>query len=220
MLTKELVFQIMGKYYGNAYYRSAIEHSISEDDLYLVTKILNMINALGYNFSNLNALKGTEDCRFVPIILKYFQGFNSVNYASELLNAVCYPAYQDYVPQLLVIYESTASSRIKLDISQSLLCIRSKKFISEYLRIINSSAFGIGRDYLIDLLCKLHVKEVIPKLQELLEKNPHEWRWTFLKYAPVFHDPSLIPLIEPYLESTNSELRKLARKAIKSLNHA
>lgn len=217
MLTKERVFQIMGKYYGNDCYRSAIAHDIPEEDLMLTTKILDEINAMGYYFSNLHALEKNVDPRFVPIILKYYQRFISVNYNSGLISAVCHPSYQDFVPELLGIYEESESHQVKLDISQALLSIRSKKHIPEYLRIINKQDFGIRRDYLIDLLCKLRVKEVVPKLQDLLEKNPHEWRWTFLKYAPVFQDASLVPLIEPYLESDDGELRMLARKALKKL---
>lgn len=220
MLTKERVFQIMGRYYGNAYFRSAITHNIPEDDLMLTAKILDRINELGYHFSNLNALKGTADPRFVPIILDHYQCFITDNYNSGLISAVCHPVYQDFVPELLAIYEETTSHQVRLDISQALLCIRSKKHIPAYLRIINKQDFGIRRDYLIDLLCKLRVKEVVPKLLELLEKNPHEWRWTFLNYAPVFQDTSLVPLIEPYLESDDSELRLLARKALRKLNRA
>ena len=218
MLTKERVFQIMGKYYGNAPYRSAIAHNIPEEDLVLTVKILDEINALGYYFSNLHALSSTVDPRFAPIILKYYQCFLAANYNSGLISAMCHPSYQDFVPELLAVYEETASHQVRLDISQALLCIRSKKYISEYLRIINKQNYGITRDYLIDLLCKLRVKEVIPKLRELLEENPHEWRWTFLNYAPAFQDISLASLIEPYLESDDSELRQLARKALEKLH--
>ena len=217
MLTKERVFQIMGKYYGNAYYRSAIEQGIPEVDLILATEVLNKINALGYYFSNLNALKETEDRRFVPIILDYFQSFMSANYRTGLISAVCYPSYQDFVPDLLSIYEETTSPQVRLDISQALLSIRSKRYVSEYLRIINNQNFGVRRDYLIDLLCQLRIKDVLPKLLELLEENPYEWRWTFLKYASSFNDRSLLPLIEVYSNSDDSEIRSMAKKAIKRI---
>ena len=45
--TKEQVFTIMGKYYGNAYWRSAVG-CYSEEDLIFLTEILDKINALGY----------------------------------------------------------------------------------------------------------------------------------------------------------------------------
>lgn len=217
MLTKERVFQIMGKYYGNAYYRSAIQHGIPEDDLILLTEVLDKINALGYRFSNLHALQQTDDVRFVPIILEHFRSFKSANYRSGAIDVIRFPSYQDCVPQLLRIYEESSSPQTQLDISQALLQIRSKKYISEYLRIINKPDYGTEHDFLIDLLCKLRVKEVVPKLLELLNSDPNMWSWTFLKYAPIFRDPSLLPLIEPYLEANDSEIRALARKAIKKL---
>lgn len=220
LLTKERVFQIMGKYYGNAYYRSAIEQGISEDDLQLTTEILNKVNDLGYNFSNLHALTRTEDSRFVPIVLENFQKFKAANYRTGLIHSVCYPSYSGYVPQLLSIYEETTSPQTRIDISQCLLCIGSRRYVPEYLRIINRDDFGVAHDYLIDLLCKLRVKEVLPKLLELLKSNQHQWAWTFLRYAPVFRDPSLLPFIEPYLESDDGEFRSLARKATKKLTNA
>ena len=219
MLTRERVFQIMGKYYGNAYFRSAIANNIPEDDLLLTAKILDRINALGYYFSNLHTLQGTVDRRFVPIVLEYYPCFISDNFNSELIGSVCHPVYQDFVPELLSIYEKSNSPQVRLDISQALLCIRSKKYIREYLRVIYKEDFGYSRDYLIDLLCKLRVKEVIPKLLELLNKNPHDWQWTFLKYAPVFKDTSLVPLIEPYLEADDCGLRIMAQKAISKLDN-
>ena len=218
MLTKERVFQIMGKYYGNAHYRSAIALGIPEEDLMLTAKILDEINALGYYFSNLHALKSTADQRFVPIILRYYPHFISPNYNTGLIYTLSSPAYKDFVPELLAIYEETTSPQVREDVSQVLLGIRSKKYVSEYLRIINKPDYGVNQDYMVYLLCTLRVKEVLPKLLELLEQNPHGWRWTFLKYAAVSNEPSLLPIIEPYLESDDSELRLLARKAIKKLS--
>lgn len=218
-LTKDRVFQIMGKYYGNAYYRSAIEQGISEGDLKLTTEILDKVNSLGYNFSNLHSLARTEDSRFVPIVLENFQKFKAANYRTGLISSVCYPSYSDYVPQLIPIYEETTSPQTRIDISNCLFCIGSRKYVPEYLRLINRDNYDAEHDYLIALLCKLQVKDVLPKLLALLISNQHQWAWTFLKYAPVFRDPSLLPLIEPYLESADGEIRSLARKALKKLTN-
>ena len=218
MLTKERVFQIMGKYYGNAYYRTAIAHDFSEHDLLLISKALDEVNAFGYSFSNLHALSDVEDIRFVPVVLNYFEKFDSIDFQVALLYLICFPSYSEYVPALIRIYEKTDSEQIRCAVSQSLLLIRSRRFVPEYLRIIQKRDYGITHDYVMDLLCKLRVKEAVPKLVELLKTNPHDWRWTFLRYAPLFNEPSLLPYIVPYLESEDSELRMLARKAQKKLS--
>lgn len=84
-MTKERVFEIMGKHYGNAYYRSAIRLGISEHDLKLTTELLDKINALGYNFSNMHPLMETEDVRFPPLILEYYGKFDALNYQEGTL---------------------------------------------------------------------------------------------------------------------------------------
>ena len=68
--TKEQVFEIMGKYYGNAHWRDAVG-CYSEEDLIFLTEMLDKINALGYHFSNLHRLTDNEDIRFIPIVLEY-----------------------------------------------------------------------------------------------------------------------------------------------------
>ena len=62
-MEKEEVFSIMGKYYGNAYYKSA---NLTPEDALVITKALDEINVLGYNFSNLHAVEKnlrSENCQ-------------------------------------------------------------------------------------------------------------------------------------------------------------
>jgi len=75
-LTKEEIFAIMGDYYGNAYWRGCM---CDEETLRLITEILDKINALGYNFSNLHRLADHEDIRFIPIVLEYFPRISMLN---------------------------------------------------------------------------------------------------------------------------------------------
>ena len=216
-MTKEEVFQIMGKYYGNAHYRSAIEQNISENDLRLVAQMLDEINALGYNFSNLHRLNETEDINFVPIIFKYFDRISAVNYRQGLLSAVRFKCYERYVPALLRIYEESPDSRIKNNASQAVMSICSRKYTQEYLRIIESPDYGKEHDWFIELLCKLRIRTVLPRLLDLHQKNPHMWRYTLLRYAASFKDPSLIPYVSVYLDFEDPETRKMAKKAVEKL---
>ncbi len=217
MLTKERVFEIMGKYYGNAHYRDAIRCNISEHDLRMDKEILDKINSLGYYFSNLHRLDDTEDIRFVPILLDYYDKYDAP-FGGIILRYIRFPSYSEYIPRLISIYEETNEQYLKDTISQCFLQMRCKKYIPEYLRIVNDPNYGKTFDWMMDVLCKLRVREAFPKLLELVKNDPHAWTWTFVWGVPFFRDPSLIPYLEPYLEHHDGEVRSMARKGIKKLS--
>lgn len=216
-MTKERVFAIMGSYYGNAYYRSAIRLGISEDDLKLTAELLDKINSLGYAFSNLHKLMETEDIRFPPLILSCFDQFTALNYQVDALSTIRFKSYSEFVPQLLQIYQNTGISQIRVCASECVLSINSTKHINECLKIVSQPNYGAEHDFLIAYLCKQRVKNVIPRLLNLLEQNPKVWRWTFLRYVTYFKESSLIPYVEPFLQDNDGEVRALAKKAIKKL---
>lgn len=222
MLTKERVFEIMGEFYGNAHYESAIRLGISEHDLALETEFLDAVNGLGYHFDQTYCLQSVEDTRFPPIVLAYFNRFESKRYQLGMLNTIRFHSYAPVVPQLISIYKNTQDCDIRDRISQDLLQIGSKKYASEYLEIVNQEQYGKTPDFMIELLCKLKVDAVKPKLLSLInqEKDSRMWTFwsqTFLKNVHVFKDPSLIPYVQPYLMAEDAELRGLAKKAMKKL---
>ena len=217
MLTKERIFEIMGKYYGNAHYRSAIRLAISEHDLALTTELLDKINALGYSFSNLHKLMETEDLKFVPLILSYYDKFESSVYQESVLASIRFKSYHEYIPQLLQIYHSATSLRMRVCASECIFHIGSPRYISACLEIVNHPSYGSEHDYLLAFLCKCRVHKVLPKLLELSKTNPKTWQWTFLQYISYFKDVTVLPYIEPFLENDDSEIRAKARAAIKKL---
>lgn len=216
-MTKEQVFQIMGKYYGNEYYRSAIAQEISENDLRLTAELLDKINSFGYNFSNTHRLVETEDKKLVPIILTYFDRISAVNYRVQLLSAVRYKSYEQYVPHLLEIYATNQIRDIKVAASEAIMSIRSRKYTNEYLKIVGSLDYGKEHDWLIELLCKFREPAVLPKMIYLLQNYPQQWEHTFLRYAASFKDSSLIPYVSAYLNANDSEKQRMARQALKKL---
>lgn len=216
-MTKEKVFFIMGKYYGNAHFRWAIESNISEEDLCTIVRALDEVNSLGYYFSNFHRLYDIEDIRIVPIILKYYNRFADEGCKLELLGAINKRKYRSYARELLNIYKNTSDNLVKNEVSQCLLHIRSKKEIEDYLEIVNDIDYGKQHDYIMDLLCKLHEKRVLPKLLSLVREKESVWKWTFLEYAAGFKENSLIPILEQYLDNEDSECRAMARKALKKM---
>ena len=206
--TKEEVFAIMGKYYGNAYWRGC---TYSEETLRLITEILDKINALGYNFSNLHRLTDHEDIRFIPIVLEYFPRVS-------MLDAFHCRSYYQYTPELIALWKNPEYVRYRWSIGNALLACRHKKFVPQYLEIVNGEDYGTEPDLIMEILCRFKVKEALPRLIELYEKYPDIWRWTLLCYDWYFKDKRILPYIEPYLESKDGEYRKMAKKAVEKLS--
>ena len=174
--SKEEVFRIMGKYYGNAYYRHAIRLQFSENDLITITKMLDQINALGYNFSNLYRLTDHEDIRFIPIVLEYLNQFESIGFKKGLFQAFNYRSYAEYTPTLISLYKDPKYESLQFEISNALWSIRNKKYIPLYMDIVTSPGYGENRDLVIDILCKFKAKECLPVLLNLLHLYPEKWR--------------------------------------------
>lgn len=211
--TKEDVFQVMGEYYGNAYYRSALKLGISESDLITTVQILNQINALGYHFSNLHRLLDHEDIRFLPIILDYIDRYENPGYKAELIHAFHCRSYSPFTPNLISLYRQPAYKNLQFEISNALYDIRSKKYISLYLGIVEQPEYGTKPDLIMEILCKFKVKECLPLLLNLLDHYPEVWRVTFLKYAYCFDPDLILPHIELFLDSSDKDIRLMANKA-------
>lgn len=216
-MTKEDVFRIMGKYYGNAYYRSAVQGNISVEDLQNEKEILEQVNSLGYYFSNTHRLHEIDDIRIVPIILEHWNRFENISFRCGTLGSIDKRSYSQYVPDLLAIFWSDTNSEIRWTIENCLLKIRSRKYVDEYLKIVNDPSYNTVGSLLIELLCKLHVKEVLPRFLELFLHDPSHWEWSFLRYAYMLKDDSILPYIEPYLHCNDAELRNYARRAVQRL---
>ena len=214
--TKEEVFAIMGKYYGNAYWREAIKYSYSEEQLLYVSEILDKINALGYNFSNLQRLTDHEDIRFVPIILNYIR--QRKWWVSSLLDALHYLSYYEYTPDLIELYKNPDYKEYRWDLGYALLQCRHKKFISQYLEIVNHPTYGEQEDLIMDILCLFKVSAALPRLLELYQRYPDIWRRTLLRYGWYFKDKSILTYIEPYLTYDDKEYRSMAKKAKEKLS--
>ena len=213
--TREEVFAIMGNYYGNAYWREAIKYGYTEENLIFLTEILDEINALGYNFSNLQRLTDHEDIRFIPIVLKYIR--QKKWWIGSLLLAFHCRSYYEYTPELIELYKNNEFAKYKWDVGNALLSCRHKKFIPQYLEIVNNQSYGKEPDLIMEILCHFKVKQALPRLLELYQGYPEVWRWNLLKYGWYFKDKRVIPYIEPYLTCDNGEYRSMAKKAMDKL---
>lgn len=217
MMTKERVFEIMGSFFGNAYFRSAIRLGESEEDLAAITELLDAVSARGYRVSNLHALTNVKDASLAPLLLSFYDRFSREHHREELVSLLGFRGCVDYVPELLALYRQEKSASVRYRISDTIYCIGSRKYIRDYLDIVSEPGYGNGPDCILGLLCKLRVQEAVTVLLHLHRKNPHDWRWTLLKYGPMTGAGELVPEITLYLESEDRELRAMAKKALEKL---
>lgn len=213
-LSKDEVFEIMGSYYGNAHYRDAQRLMWSAHDLELTTHILDEVNALGYNFSNLSKLAECEDSRFVSIVFEHFGKFENSGFNEELIAALCFRSYHSCTPQLLTLYRNEKDEQMKYRISNSLFNLRNRKYIPDYLTIVTNDEYGKSYDMIMDILCKFHVSEVLPILIKLFKNYPDEWTFAFLHLSKAYCDPIIVPYLHELTTHENGEYRAMAKKAL------
>ena len=215
-MNKEEIFKIMGKYYGNAHYRYC--GNDTAHDLILTTKLLDEINALGYYYSNAQRITETCDLRFPEILKKYIGKFDSARYTEELISAFSYKEYQEYVPYLLELYSYYEDDdHMRFVISDVVLRIKSKRFADEYICILSEPGYEKRPDMFYVLVCKLKLKQAVPKILALLSLNRDGFKWFFVENIWRFHEPELKEYVIPFVEDENDELRTEAKKALRKM---
>ena len=88
----------------------------------------------------------------------------------------------------------------------------------QYLEIVNDPTYGEQADLILEILCLFKTNDALPRLLELYQRYPDNWRWTLLRYGWYFNDKSILPYIEPYVTCDNAEYRSMAKNAIKKLS--
>ena len=204
--SKEEVFSIMGDYYGNAYYRAAIRQGFTKKELTILKKMLDEINSLGYNFSNLHKLTYAADLRFVPILLKYY---DSMEKKEGILQALDHKEYYAYTPDIIELYYNERNAMIRFAISSTLFVIRNKKYVDLYLKITRMKDY-IGDDMIPAILCKYRIKEFSSRFIDLYNMNP------MANYGYLLNDRRILPILEDLANSSRKDISLEAKKHLRS----
>ena len=210
--SKEEVFSIMGDYYGNAYYRAAIRQGFTKKELTILKKMLDEINSLGYNFSNLHKLTYEADLRFVPILLKYY---DSMKKKEGILQALSHKEYYAYTPDIIELYYNERNAMIRFAISSTLFVIRNKKYVDLYLQITHMKDY-IGDDMIPAILCKYHIKEFSSRFIDLYNMNPDAVSWNMANYGYLLNDRRILPILEDLANSSRKDISREAKKHLRS----
>jgi hypothetical protein len=102
-------------------------------------------------------------------VLEYI---HNKKWVGSLLSAFHCRSYYKYTPELIALFKNPEYVRYRWDIGNALLLCRHKKFVPQYLEIVNSEEYGEEPDLIMEILCLLKAKEALPRLLELYEKYP------------------------------------------------
>ena len=218
-MEKEEVFSIMGKYYGNAYYR---DKDLTRADAVVITNILDQINSLGYYFSNLHKLTSIKDIRFIDILIQSYKENENIisrGLKMSIVRGLHFRGYDQAVPFLLEVYhskESEADYNFKFGVSSVIENIFSRKYLDDYLKIIMAPDYT-KCDCIYSLLCKMKEERAYQRIIDLVQARPDEFKFTFLQQAWKFKKQEMIPYFSFFLNDPNTEIRTMAKHAIKKL---
>ncbi len=233
-MTRKEIFDIMGKFYGNAYFGHYNEETwtgppIDANYLVILKGILDEFNSLGYHVSNIHALSYIEDKRFVKIIVDNVNRYGRDGPMDELIYVLNRLSYHEATPDVLKWHQdpryqhpetrcfSADPNWFHFNISTCAYQIRNKKYMSMYMDIVRSPDYGTLLDRIIEIPLVYKNREALEILIKMQEKYGI-WGWIIAEYLPRFKDPGLIPELEKLLLSTDSELKKTARKQIEKLS--
>lgn len=221
-MEKEEVFAIMGKYYGNAYYR---DQRLTREDAALITKILDEINSLGYNFSNLHKLATVKDTRFIDILIRSYSE-NEQRMSEGLKQSIVYGlhfrGYDAAVPFLLEVYRSEQSEEdfnFKFGVSSSIQNIFSKKYVDDYLQIVMSDGYT-KCDCIYSLLCCMKEERAYQRIVGLVKAYPDEFKFMFLKDGWKFKKQEMVAYFTYFYDDPQTEIRTMAKRAAKKINES
>lgn len=218
-MEKEEIFEIMGKYYGNAYYR---DKSLTSEEALIIKNTLDKINALGYYFSNLGRLADVKDDRFIDILIETYKKYEkeiSKGLKLSLLRGLHFKGYDVAIPFLLEVYHSKQSRDdfdFKFSISSIIENIFSKKYIKNYVDIIMSDEYKQA-DCIYSMLCKMKEESAYKRIIELVESYPDEFKFSFLKDAWKYKRVELVEYFSTFLGDSRSEICTMAKNAIKKV---
>lgn len=123
---------------------------------------------------------GYEELYLQPIIIKYINKFDNIGISLELIDSLALKGNDNLVPFLLdylrrePIENRTEERLYKDSICSALMRIKSKKYIDEYVDVVNNIPYKEDVSQLIWLIGYCRREQDIPMLLELLKNKNYE----------------------------------------------
>ncbi|MBR4256664.1 MAG: hypothetical protein IKQ18_05820 [Clostridia bacterium] len=211
--SKEEVFDLIGKYYGNPVYRYAVG-KWKRSDLIKIKDFLDEINGFGYNFADLHRLTDNFDKRFVPVILRKYDEADTEREKLVITPYLMHKQYSEFTPDIVERYNQAKSSELKFGLSNVLYVLRNRKYIPLYMDLVNSDSYTGQNDFIVRILCQLHVKEFRQRFLTLYKSCPGQLDFSFAKYGYMIGDETYIPYLTSLCGSADKELCRYAEKSL------
>ena len=179
------------------------------------------LRELGYRFEVLSQTIGfmpKHKETILPIAIKYYQQAKYKGEKNFFMGFFHFKGFEEVIPMLLEDFYSSNPIVDRWAIGDRLYQICSKKYISDYLKIISSPKYGVDRQMVILLVGKLKVEEAIPIFIDLLEEE--DVRLHAISALGGYKREDFRPYFERFVNDKHPGWRKYARAALKKLDGA
>lgn len=166
---------------------------------------LKELNSYGYDFKTLNDVKAiyTKDKVLIPVILKYLDNVEAVNYREYFVRCLTKRGYTEATEKLLSEFKISDDSGYKWAVGNAIYEIRDVRFIDEYISIVGDAKHGKARQMIVLLLGFLKSEQA----KEVLIKVLHEDHVTAHAITSLgrYKDKSIIPHLEYFFDDENKK---------------
>lgn len=182
----------------------------------------NEIRNLGFKFEI--SLQVEAICQQNPettrkIVLKYYDKATLQNEKAYLIHCLRSMYNKDLVPFFLKEYLKKENNTVVIGaIGNFLEVTADKKYTEDYINILKMSEEEVREHkfFIIDVCAKLKLKEAIEPMLNLLEEGD-KYVYAVMKALKKYKDPQFLPIFQKYLDYKESDVRRLCKQGIESI---
>lgn len=208
----------------------------TKKDQDLFDKLIMEVSQHGYkvDYYEIENLVKTDKC-LIPVLMNYIEKFDNPGASSTLMRYLGHQGFDEAtelmlnefrrvdvkIPENRKKWESQDKSGYRESASVALKAIRDRRFIDEYIELIENPQTHNDTFNIIELLGVLKVEKAIPHLLNLLHDPNVLLKCASIKALSHFKNkPEIILNVEPFLASDNNIIKKYATKTLRKITDA
>ena len=153
------------------------------------------------------------------IVLRYYDKAILLNEKAYLVSCLSSNYNKDLVPFFLKEYLKKENDNPFISAIGNFLTVNAdEKYTEDYISILNMPEEEVKEQkfYIIDACEKLKLKEAIEPMLNLL-KDRDRYVYAVIKALKKYRDPQFLPLFQKYLDYKDSDVRRLCKQGIESI---